>query len=89
MDPLAVVPEYNPEVEDELLKPLGEVDPNNMLVMVTVTVPSDLTKMSVNLQGPLIINADTRKGCQVIVDGEQYKVKFPVYEILQAKKAGE
>ena len=89
MDPLAVVPEYNPEVEDELLKPLGEVDPKNMLVMVTVTVPSDLTKMSVNLQGPLIINADTRKGCQVIVDGEQYKVKFPVYEILQAKKAGE
>ncbi|MDD6490917.1 MAG: flagellar assembly protein FliW [Firmicutes bacterium] len=89
MDPLLVQPEYNPEVDDELLKPIGELVPEEMLVMVTVTVPSDLTKMSVNLRGPIVINAAEKKACQVIVDGEEYAVKFPIYDILNAKKAGE
>lgn len=89
MDPLLVHPDYNPEVDDELLKPLGELVPDEMLVLVTVTVPSDLTKMSVNLRGPIIINAAEKKACQVIIDGEDYAVKYPIYDILNAKKAGE
>lgn len=89
MDPLLVKEDYNPEVEDELLKPLGGVDPEQLLVLVTVTVPKDLTKMTVNLKGPMVINADTKKACQIIVDDE-YDVKYPVYEILNArKKVGE
>ncbi len=89
MDPLLVCPDYNPEVDDELLKPLGGLDPEEILVLVTVTVPSDLKKMSVNLRGPVIINAAAKKACQVIVEGEGYQVKYPVYEILSARKAGE
>ena len=89
MDPLIVKPDYDPEVEDELLTCLGDLTQENLLVLVTVTVPSDLKQMSVNLQGPLIINVNERKACQLIVEGEQYQVKFPVYDILQARKAGE
>lgn len=89
MDPLLVCTDYNPEVDDELLKPLGGLDPEEILVLVTVTVPSDLKKMSVNLRGPVIINAAAKKACQVIVEGEGYQVKYPVYEILSARKAGE
>lgn len=89
MDPLLVRPDYNPEIDDELLKSIGELIPEEMLVLVTVTVPSDLTKMSVNLRGPIIINAAEKKACQVIIDGEDYAVKYPIYDILNAKKAGE
>lgn len=89
MDPLLVRPDYNPEVDDELLRSIGELIPDEMLVLVTVTVPSDLTKMSVNLRGPIIINAAEKKACQVIIDGEDYAVKYPIYDILNAKKAGE
>lgn len=89
MDPLIVCPDYNPEVDDELIKPVGEIDPEELLVLVTVTVPGDLTRMSVNLKGPIIINAAEKKACQVIIEGEQYIVKFPIYDILNARKAGE
>ena len=89
MDPLLVRPDYNPEIDDELLKSIGELIPEEMLVLVTVTVPGDLTKMSVNLRGPIIINAAEKKACQVIIDGEDYAVKYPIYDILNAKKAGE
>lgn len=88
IDPLRVMAAYNPIVEDDLLAPLGEISPDELLVLVTITVPSDLTKMTVNLKAPFIINAANRKAAQMIVEG--YEVKFPVYEILQnAKKEGE
>lgn len=91
MDPLIVCPDYNPEVDDELLKDLGELDPEELLVLVTMTVPKDLTKMSVNLKGPIIINAAKKKAAQVIIEGDEYQVKFPIYDILNAnkQKAGE
>lgn len=89
MDPLVVKPDYDPTVEDELLTDMGSLSDENILVLVTVTVPSDLTKMTVNLQGPIVINVDERKACQLIVEGATYPVKFPIYDILQARKAGE
>lgn len=89
MDPLFVKPDYDPQVEDELLTPLGEWSEADLLVLVTVSVPSDLTKMTVNLKGPMIINATERKACQVIVENEDCPVKFPIYDILKAGKAGE
>lgn len=89
MDPLIVQPEYNPEVNDELLEPIGKIEDEELLVLVTVTVPSDLTKMTVNLRGPIIINAAEKKACQVIIEGDDHAVKFPIYDILNAKKAGE
>lgn len=89
MDPLIVCPDYNPEADDELFGSIGKLVPEEMLVLVTVTVPKDLTKMSVNLKGPIIINAAERKAVQVIVEGDEYQVKFPIYDILNQKKAGE
>ena len=88
MDPLLVKPDYDPEVDDELLSGIGNVTEDNLLVLVTVSVPSDLTRMSVNLQGPFVINAETHKACQIIVDNGDYPVKFPIYDILQSGKAG-
>ncbi len=93
MDPLTVKENYNPVVEDELLKPLGELKPDETLVLVTVTVPKQLENMSVNLQAPIVVNAENKMACQIIVDNEsgEFPVKFMIYDILQKMKerAGE
>lgn len=89
MDPLIVCPDYNPEADDELFNVLGEIKPDELLVLVTVTVPHDLTKMTVNLKGPIIINVSEKRALQIIVEGDEYQVKFPIYDILNQKKAGE
>lgn len=91
MDPLRVCPDYNPEVDDEILQNLGELNPDEMLVLVTMTVPKDVKLMSVNLKGPFVINAAQKTAIQVIVEGDEYPVKFPIYDILEAnkKKAGD
>ncbi len=89
MNPLLVKESYNPSVEDEHLKSLGELGEDNLLVLVTVTVPQDIKKITVNLKAPIVINAQKRKAVQVIAEDED--VKYEIYDILQEKKekAGE
>ena len=89
LNPLQIFDEYNPTVEDELLAPLGEMGADDMLVFVTVTVPSDVTKMTANLKGPIIVNVNNCKACQVIAEGDKCEVKYPIYDILKSRKAGE
>lgn len=86
--PNYVVPDYNPIVNDELLDGLGELNEKNLYVITTISVPEDITKMTVNLKAPLIINTDTLKGAQIIVENEDALVRFPVYDILKAAKEG-
>ncbi|PXV90222.1 flagellar assembly factor FliW [Lachnotalea glycerini] len=91
INPLLVRMDYNPTVNDELMKPLGDLDPQEMLVLVTMTIPAEVKNMTVNLKAPIVINAITRKACQIVVENEEYLVKYPVYDILKSKqeKAGE
>jgi flagellar assembly factor FliW len=86
MDPLIVCPDYKPMIDKNGVIELGELDDQEMLVLVTVTVPHDLTKMTVNLMGPIIINTKEMKASQIIVDNEEYPVKFPIYDILKKNK---
>lgn len=82
MDPLKVIESYNPMIEDELLKPLGELTEDNLMALVTVTVPREIEKISINLQAPILINADTKQACQLILEDGDYPVRYPIYEVL-------
>ena len=90
MDPLVVCETYNPSVEDELLKNLGTIKEDNLYVLVTVTVPQNIKELAVNLKAPIVINTDTRKASQIIVE-DDLPVRYRIYEILEEakKKAGE
>lgn len=90
MDPLFVCETYNPSVEDELLKNLGTIKEDNLYVLVTVTVPQNIKELAVNLKAPIVINTDTRKASQIIVE-DDLPVRYRIYEILEEakKKAGE
>ncbi|MBR6229280.1 MAG: flagellar assembly protein FliW [Eubacterium sp.] len=83
--PWLVKEEYNPTVEDELLKGIGELTEDNLVILLTMTVPEDITKMSVNLKAPIIINADTCKGAQIIAENDDYEVKYKVYNLFKEK----
>lgn len=87
ISPFLIKPDYNPEVEDELLKPLGELNEENIIVLVSVTVPREIEKISANLKAPFVINSDTRKGAQIITENPDYEVKYRFYEQLKAYKA--
>ena len=86
LDPLVVCPDYKPEVDVNITNDIGNIDNEDLLILVTVTVPHDLKQMTVNLMGPFIINIKELKAVQTIIDNDDYPVKFPIYEILQKNK---
>ena len=90
MDPTIIKKDYNPMINDEILKPLGELTADNIFVLSTVTVPKELEKMSINLKAPIVINSDTKKGAQIIVEDDM-PVKYMIYDLLKSRKekAGE
>ena len=77
-------------MEDEFLAPLGEMTPESTFVLVTVTVPKELEKITVNLKAPIIINTNTGKAGQLIVEND-YPVRFSIYDQIKdgKEKAGE
>lgn len=99
-EPLMVMPVINPDeitdegyhpiIEDELMKQIGDPADADLLILVTMSIPSDLTQMTANLKAPIIINTTNCKAMQVIVENEDYKVKYNVYDAIERlKKAGE
>lgn len=85
VSPVDILPEYNPQINDDELEPLGELNDENLLVLVTMKVPPEIEKMTINLKAPIIINTDTRLGGQIIVEND-FQVQFPVYDLLQKNR---
>ncbi len=86
LKPEYVKPDYNPIVDSDILSCLGEdIQDEDLLIFVTITVPTDITKMTCNLKAPIIIDANTLKGAQLIVENEEYLVRYPIYDYLKAQ----
>lgn len=86
IDPFFIKQDYNPEINDSDLVSLGEIKEEQLSVLVTLTVPKDMTQMACNLRAPIVINTETRKGAQIISETVEYPVKYYIYDIIKAKK---
>ncbi len=89
INPIDITEAYNPFIEDELMKNIGNPADEDILILVSMSIPSDLTKMTANLKGPFIINTVDRKAMQVIVENPEYEVKYNVYDAIERLKAKE
>lgn len=87
INPIDIREEYNPIIEDELMKAIGNPGDEDIIILVTMSIPSDLTKMTANLRAPIIINTVTRQAMQVIVDNPDYEIKYNVYDAIERLKA--
>lgn len=89
INPIDISEGYNPIIEDELMKTIGSPSDDDVLIFTSMSIPSDLTKMTANFKAPFIINTATRQGMQVIVENEDYPVKYNVYDAIERLKAKE
>lgn len=84
MHPNDVKDDYNPTVNDDMLKPLGELTDENTYILVTLSARKNVEDTTINLKAPIIINTDNRIGCQMIVE-DDYPVKYKIYEAKAGK----
>ncbi|MEQ3338099.1 flagellar assembly protein FliW [Clostridium butyricum] len=70
--------DYEISLKEETIKNLKIKEANEVMIMCTVTLNSDVKKITMNLQGPIVINTSNNLGEQIIVDNSKYKVKTPL-----------
>jgi flagellar assembly factor FliW len=82
INPFLFRPDYELDIDDDLLKDIGISSPDRALIFSIVTIPAS-GPMTANLQGPLIINRDTRVGRQGILTDPRWKTKHNIMEELK------
>lgn len=80
VNPLNVIKDYNPIVEEALLEPLGELKDEDIVLLVFATIPKDIKETSVNMKAPVIVNAANGKAIQVILEKGNYSIKHKIIE---------
>lgn len=80
ISPFEVKNNYEIELKDNLTENLSISSQKEVMLYNTVTVNSDVNKITVNLKAPIVINMDKKLGEQIIIDKEEYKIKHPLIE---------
>lgn len=70
--------DYEIKLSEETIKNLKVDSPEEVMILTTVTLNSDVNKITANLQGPIVINTCNNFGEQIILDNSNYKVKSPL-----------
>lgn len=82
INPRIFRPDYSLDVEPEELEEIDIKSTEEILDFAIVTIPENASKMTANLQGPIIINRRTRVGRQSISLDSQWKVRHRIMEEL-------
>ncbi len=80
VNPLFFYPEYRIEVNPRELEELRIRNVELVETYVIVSVPSDPRRMSINLQGPVVISTESRLAKQLILVNSEYRVKHYIME---------
>lgn len=78
--PFNILGGYEIELEDSTLEALKIKKEPDVLVMNTVTLNSKVENITVNLKAPIIINTVEKLGEQIIVDKQEYLIKYPLIQ---------
>lgn len=70
--------DYEINLNNDIIEHLKIKEPSEVLIIVTVTLNSNVKNITMNLQGPIVINTSNNLGEQIILDDSKYKVKTPL-----------
>ncbi|HEY9071297.1 MAG TPA: flagellar assembly protein FliW [Candidatus Ozemobacteraceae bacterium] len=85
IEPLSFMFAYDLEIADADAAFLGLEKAEDAVLYAIVTIPENPSDMTANLQGPLVINAKSRKGRQVISTNTQHSVKARILDEMKRR----
>lgn len=78
VEPSHFVPQYALQVHPSQLEDIGLTDPATSLVYTIVTIPRGNPEgMTLNLAGPIVINAINQQAKQLVLDDPKWPLKYP------------
>ncbi len=80
INPSLIKSDYLVEIPDEIEKELEIERPDQVDVLVIITIRrgsnGKKVKMTANLLGPIVINIEKRLACQLVLDPKKYPVRY-------------
>ena len=86
VNPFLIKTDYDIEINDEDTKSLAIENDEDVEVYSILVVPDDISKMSMNLKAPIVINIKRNRGMQVVLDTDKYGVRHYVLEELHRQE---
>lgn len=72
--------EYEFELDDEVKEELKLEDKEDVLVVNIIVVPEEPEEMTMNLKAPIVVNKREKIAKQIILEDEDYPVKYKIFE---------
>lgn len=88
VDPFLICNDYELDVDDKQLLKIGIKSPLDVIVMTIVTIPQGEGVVTANLQGPIIINKNTKECIQVVLNSSKWTTKHDIIKALKSKEEG-
>lgn len=85
IDPFIFRPDYEIDLNNDILNKLELKSPTDALIFALVTVSNPGIPPTANLQGPLVINKKNKKAMQVVAGGS-WKTKHDIIAELETRE---
>jgi flagellar assembly factor FliW len=79
VNPFLFAPDYRFDISARDMEDLQAQGSDEVSVFAVATIPSNPAEATVNLMAPVLINARTRSGKQVILLEADYSVRHPLF----------
>ena len=83
INPFRLFPDYAPSVPEAALERIGSPGDDDVLVLCVAVIPARFEKMTANLVSPVLVNARSKQGCQVVLENSTHQIKHPIYDAVQ------
>jgi len=85
VNPSLFFPDYTIEVNPKEIEELEVAEVDEIVTYSIVTIPTDYTRMTANLQGPILINSRTRLAKQLVLVNSQYGIKHRLFSPVETE----
>lgn len=76
--PPVFFPDYQPEIDDEVVERLALTDAADAVTLVLVTLADPLEHSTANLRAPVVVNIRTREAAQVVLRSAEQPMRRPL-----------
>lgn len=80
VNPSLLVKDYKLTLEKNDVKALGNPAESDICCLVIAVIKKNLPDSVVNLKSPIVVNATTREGKQIIMEDSNYPVRYHLFK---------
>lgn len=80
VDPFTIFNDYQPVLSKADSEYFGKAEDSDLCFLVVAVIKPELTESVCNLKAPIVIDVNTRKARQIIMDDSNYPIRYKMFQ---------